>query len=206
MLVEWVKSGFSRVAEAAVVTRMNYARSTQEMSDVEVLRRTEKVRYHLGRGRRAREAGRFDDGVREATLALRQSARDPWALALLGQCLSRKAQPELTAARRALESACAADPTNGYFVRLLLDILDTQHDDAARQNALAWAWWAGAPVDRWMDGNPTLSPLEKARLPRRSAARIGPANRVVPGMERVPAAPCETARLVNPSLAHAVHA
>jgi tetratricopeptide (TPR) repeat protein len=118
-----------------------------------------RMHYHLGRGRRARDAGRFEEGVAEARKALLVNPQSGWALALLGQCLMHQPQPDLSCARRALERAQALDPTNGYFVRLLLDVLDAEGDQQARADVLAWAWWHGAPVDRWLpDGPPVRQP------------------------------------------------
>ena len=116
----------------------------------ELQARGDRVRFHLGRGRRARDAGRYEQGAREARRALLENGGNPWAYALLGQCLFRQAVPDLAGARLALERSCALDPTNGYFVRLLLDVLDAQGDREHRENVLAWAWWAGAPVERWL--------------------------------------------------------
>ncbi|MCC6173715.1 MAG: hypothetical protein IT305_00290 [Chloroflexi bacterium] len=118
----------------------------------DVAERADRVRYHLGRGRRAREAGRYERGAHEAREALALNAGNPWAYALLGQCLMRQATPDLVEARHALERACALAPANGYFVRLLLDVLDAQGDITGRDDALAWAWWNGAPVERWLAG------------------------------------------------------
>src|SRR5262245_29671447 len=78
--------------------------------------RFHRLRYHLGRGRRAREAGHFERGVDEARQALGLNPSDPWALALLGQCLERQRATDLDGARRAFERAWALDPANGYFV------------------------------------------------------------------------------------------
>ena len=133
-------------------------------SDRELQVRSDRVRLHLGRGRRARDAGNYEQGAREARRALLENAGNPWAYALLGQCLFRQADPDLAGARLALERACALDPTNGYFVRLLLEVLDAQGDREHRENVLAWAWWAGAPVERW------LSPAG----PRRRSAGAAP--------------------------------
>jgi hypothetical protein len=119
------------------------------------------MRYHLGRGRRARDAGRFEVGAAEAQRALNENPHNPWAMALLGQCLYRQRTPDLAGARRSLERARALDPTNGYFVGLLLDVLDAQGDAQARADVLAWAWWSGAPVERWLPDGP----------PRRRASR-----------------------------------
>jgi tetratricopeptide (TPR) repeat protein len=116
----------------------------------------ERLQYHLGRGRRAREAGRFEDGVAEARKALLVNPQSGWALALLGQCLMRQRQPDLRRARHALERAQALEPTNGYFVRLLLDVLEAEGDQQARADTLAWAWWHGAPVDRWLPDGPPM--------------------------------------------------
>jgi predicted Zn-dependent protease len=136
----------------------------------EALQRAATVRYHLGRGRRARESGNFDAACSEARRAIDENPGNPWSYALLGQCLRRRRQPDLVEARRALERACALDPTNGYFVRLLLDVLDAQGDAAAREDALSWAWWSGAPVDRWLPAGPHLRRLDDA--PVRAHARV----------------------------------
>ncbi len=123
-----------------------------DVDDQEQRRR--RFQYHLGRGRRAREAGRFDSGVYEARRALAVNPQNPWALALLAQCLVRRPVPDLEGARMALERARALDPTNGYFVRLLLDVLDIQGDVRTRSDVLDWAWWSGAPVERWLPTGP----------------------------------------------------
>ena len=119
-------------------------------SERDLQARSDRVRFHLGRGRRARDAGHYEQGAREARRALLENAGNPWAHALLGQCLFRQTAPDFGGARLALERACALDPTNGYFVRLLLEVLDAQGDREHRENVLAWAWWAGAPVERWL--------------------------------------------------------
>jgi tetratricopeptide (TPR) repeat protein len=119
--------------------------------------RSNTVRYHLGRARRAREAGDFEQAVREARRALEWNGQDPWVLALLGQCLFRKPERDLPGARAALERAWSLDPTNGYFVGLLLDVLDAQGDVAARHDLLTWAWWRGAPVERWLPDGPLMT-------------------------------------------------
>src|SRR5205814_7187119 len=92
----------------------------------------------------------------EARRAVAANGGDPWAYALLGQCLLRQQQPDLVGARRALERACALDPSNGYFVRLLLEVLDAQGDRTGREHALARAWWSGAPVERWLPDGPRV--------------------------------------------------
>jgi hypothetical protein len=146
----------TRAARAITGRRSAAEASTADAvsSAAERQRRLERVRFHLGRGRRAREAGRFEDGAREARRALALNPHDPWSLALLGQCLARQQAPDRGTARRALERARALDPTNGYFVRLLLEVLEIQGDARARGDVLAWAWWSGAPVDRWLPGGP----------------------------------------------------
>jgi tetratricopeptide (TPR) repeat protein len=123
--------------------------------------RSNRVRYHLGRARRAREAGDYDRAIREARRALKWNDQNPWALALLGQCLFRKPERDLLGARATLERAWSLDPTNGYFVGLLLDVLDAQGDLGARQDLLTWAWWRGAPVERWLPSGPLMT-----RVPR----------------------------------------
>ena len=118
--------------------------------------RFNQFRYHLGRGRRAREVGRFERGAVEARRALGLNGGDPWAYALLGQCLQRQRVSDLPGARRALERACALDPSNGYFVGLLLGVLKAQGDVEGSRNLLTWAWWQGAPVERWLPDGPPL--------------------------------------------------
>jgi len=121
----------------------------------DLMQRAATVRYYLGRGRRAREAGRFEAACSNARRAIDANPGNPWAHALLGQCLMRQQCRDLVEARRAFERACALDPANGYFVRLLLEVLDAQGDTGAREDVLAWAWWSGAPVDRWLPDGPT---------------------------------------------------
>jgi tetratricopeptide (TPR) repeat protein len=123
--------------------------------------RSNTVRYYLGRARRARDAGDFEQAVCEARRALESNSQDPWVLALLGQCLFRKPASDLLGARTALERAWSLDPTNGYFVGLLLDVLDAQGDVGARHDLLTWAWWRGAPVERWLPDGPSMT-----RVPR----------------------------------------
>lgn len=125
-----------------------------EMASADAVQRAATVRYYLGRGRRAREAGRFEAGCSEARRAIDANPGNPWSYALLGQCLLRQRRPDLVEARRALERACALEPANGYFVRLLLDVLDTQGDAAGRADILSWAWWSGASVERWLPSGP----------------------------------------------------
>ena len=122
-----------------------------------------QAQYHLGRGRRAREAGRPAWGVQEARRAIALNPENPWAHALLGQCILR-ARPidlaNLAASRQALDRARFLDPTNGYFVRLSLELLHAQHDLRGRSELLGRAWWAGAPVERWLPDGPQPQPRE----------------------------------------------
>jgi hypothetical protein len=127
--------------------------------------RQRRVQYHLGRGRRAREAGRFDSGVYEARRALAVNSHNPWALSLLAQCLVQRHEPDLHGARSALERARALDPSNGYFVRLLLDVLDLQGDERGRADVLEWAWWNGASVERWLPNGPRRPWAEDRPVP-----------------------------------------
>ena len=147
-----------------------------------------RAQYHLGRGRRAREAGHPERGVQEARAAVALNPRNPWAHALLGQCLLRDRgllrdrTAKLDDARQALERACRLDPTNGYFVRLSLEVLHAQHDARGRSELLSRAWWAGAPVERWLPGGPqpqtrtTLAPADRREpaAPRPAPARANP--------------------------------
>jgi len=135
----------------------------------EQLHSMERLRYHLGRGRLARDAGRFENGVNEARKALDANPQSAWALALLGQCLSRQRRPDLRGARRALERAQALEPTNGYFVGLLLDVLDAEGDVQGRADLLAWAWWQGAPVERWLPDGP---PIRRADVGAERGKRV----------------------------------
>ncbi|MCC7370599.1 MAG: tetratricopeptide repeat protein [Chloroflexi bacterium] len=128
------------------------ARSQESGQD----RQYRQVQYHLGRGRRAREAGKPALGVLDARRAATLDPANPWAFALLGQCLLRLGR--LADARAALERARALDPANGYFVRLSLDVLYAQHDARGRADLLNRAWWAGAPVERWLPGGPPQAP------------------------------------------------
>jgi hypothetical protein len=105
-------------------------------------------------------------------------------MALLGQCLLRQNKPDLGGARRVLERARSLDPTNGYFVRLLLDVLQAQGDDQGRADVLAGAWWNGAPVDRWLPAGPPRRSSNQAASVTDRAARL--AN---PDLQRLTCAP-----------------
>jgi len=160
MVAEWASTpvrwpGLAWVARCWPSAPSDERGEGRRTTDRDIRQRADAVRYHLGRGRRAREAGRFEDGCSEARRAIEANPGNPWAYALLGQCLCRQRHPDLIEARRVLERACALDPANGYFVRLLLDVLDAQGDSAGRDDTLAWAWWNGAPVERWLPGGPS---------------------------------------------------
>jgi hypothetical protein len=75
-----------------------------------------------------------------------------------------------------LERACALDPSNGYFVGLLLGVLKAQGDVEGSRNLLTWAWWQGAPVERWLPDGPPL--------PERGAADDAPAAAQAPRKRR----------------------
>jgi tetratricopeptide (TPR) repeat protein len=137
------------------------------------LRSMDRLRYHLGRGRRAREAGRYEQGAAEARKALEANPQSPWSLALLGQCLARQRRPDLHGARWALERAQALEPMNGYFVGLLLDVLDAQGDTQGQADLLAWAWWQGAPVERWLPDGPPIRRTDRASGDRQPARAGG---------------------------------
>jgi len=174
MLAQDTFSGRPWLSFTGLVRRLpliaRYFRSEgRAMSGTDTIQRAEIVRYHLGRGRRAREAGQFSFGCTEARRAIDANPGNPWSYALLGQCLARQSHPDLVEARRAFERACALDPSNGYFVRLLLEVLDAQGDAAARDDALSWSWWSGAPVERWLPSGPR--PRHPADLPD-AAARV----------------------------------
>jgi hypothetical protein len=167
--------------------RPRRATRRQAIPREELQARADRVRFHLGRGRRARDAGRYEEGAREARRALLENAGNPWAHALLGQCLMRQASPDLDGARLALERACALDPTNGYFVRLLLDVLEAQGDSAHRANVLDWAWWAGAPVERWLGPDGPRRRAEAAPPAGARPAPVAPVRQPAPARERMAA-------------------
>lgn len=167
------------------------ARSEQagpSSNDQELVQR--RVQYHLGRGRRAREAGRPARGVQEAHRAIALNPCNPWAHALLGQCLLLTRPADLGEARRSLDRARFLDPTNGYFVRLSLEVLHAQHDLRGRAELLSRAWWAGAPVERWLPSGPqpqtgpSLSPEDRREV---AASRVAQATPVSTGLHPVSA-------------------
>jgi hypothetical protein len=153
-----------------------------------------RVQYHLGRGRRAREAGHPEQGVKLARRALALNPNDPWAHALLGQCLLRSRVEDISRARRALDQARSLDPTNGYFVRLSLEVLHAQRDARGRSDVLSRAWWAGAAVERWLPGGPqpqtrgasALAPADR-REPAASRSSVSTASAVPAGRQTVSA-------------------
>src|SRR4030095_8128592 len=51
-----------------------------------------------------------------------------------------------------VERATAAirESHDSYTTPGLLDVLDAQGDTQGRADLLAWAWWQGAPVERWL--------------------------------------------------------
>jgi tetratricopeptide (TPR) repeat protein len=167
MVGEWiggVPGSVALVARRGRLWRFSWAlrparrprQSVDRFSAADEVRRRSRFRYHLGRGRRAREAGQFERGVSEARRALGVNPGDPWAFALLGQCLQHQRVSDLAGARRALERAWSLDPTNGYFVSLLLDVVTAQGDIGACMDLLTWAWWRGAPVERWLPDGPPM--------------------------------------------------
>jgi tetratricopeptide (TPR) repeat protein len=181
---------------AADVRRWSFRPSGDDLPEDQVALR---ARYHLGRGRCAREAGQPERAVQEARRAVALNPRNPWAHALLGQSLRLSRTARLDDARRALEQARRLDPTNGYFVRLLLEVLHEQHDARGRADLLHRAWWDGAPVERWLPNGPepqVVPALVAADRPERANGRpattptLTPAataaNSVTPGAGREP--------------------
>ncbi len=186
MVVAWVNTtrrwpSFAWLTEcwSALADRSGWTSERNALTDV--VQRASTVRYYLGRGRRAREAGRFEAACSYARRAIDANPGNPWAHALLGQCLMRQHRPDLIEARRAFERSCALDPSNGYFVRLLLEVLDAQGDASAREDALAWAWWSGAPVERWLPDGPRRWGTEG---PRADAPDAQPPERARVGTRR----------------------
>lgn len=187
-----VRSHLARVAWAAMRPILGRHDASTGL-EIEVRRRADAVRFHLGRGRRARDLGRYARGVTEARRALAENPQEPWALSLLGQCLMLQPRSDLLSARRALERAQALEPMNGYFVRLLLDVLDAQGDAAGRADMLAWAWWNGAPVERWLPEGPPLTRSSvvavsdaehEAQTPTPGPSRAEPEQRSAPVVAR----------------------
>jgi tetratricopeptide (TPR) repeat protein len=151
---------------------------------------TMRAQYHLGRGRRAREAGQPERAIKEAQRALALAPRNPWAHALLGQSLLLSRSANLDHARRALEQARSLDPTNGYFVRLSLEILHAQRDAHGRTDLLHRAWWDGAPVERWLPNGPeptAVSTLAAADRPEPASSRPVKSPTLIPAVK--PASP-----------------
>ena len=164
MRLDWVAGPLALLARQRDRLRISWCglMSAEARTMQDTLRNMDRLRYHLGRGRRARDAGRFEEGAAEARKALAANSQSAWALALLGQCLLRQQVPDLPGARRALERAHLLESTNGYFVRLLLAVVDAQRDVQGRADLLARAWWKGASVERWLPEGPPI--------PRRDAA------------------------------------
>lgn len=168
IMLDWAAGPLGLGAVQRLCWRLSWGvwQSAEQREAFERQRRQDRLRYHLGRGRLARDTGNFERGALEACKALDANPHSAWAHALLGQCLTRQRQPDLVGARRALDRARALEPTNGYFVRLLLDVLDAQGDGPGRADLLARAWWQGAPVERWLpDGPPRRRDRDEATLP-----------------------------------------
>lgn len=175
----WLKQPLTSVisADRLLTAGSAWFRPASSLRSLE--QRSEMVRYHLGRGRRARERGDFAAGAREAGRAIALNPGAAWAYSLLGQCLANQRQPDLVGARRALERACALEPSNAYFVGLLVSVLERLGDSRGREDALTWSWWNGAPVERWLPDGPPQRAGATVPAPRRAErAPAMPATRI----------------------------
>jgi tetratricopeptide (TPR) repeat protein len=193
MVTDWVKTtrrwpSFAWLTRWWPASEARTGRAGGQQACSDAIQRASTVRYYLGRGRRARETGRFEDACSHARRAIDANPGNPWAHALLGQCLMRQRHRDLVEARRSFERACALDPANGYFVRLLLEALDALGDAQGREDVLAWAWWSGAPVERWLPDGPIRRGA--ARTPSASDAPMPDPARVGI-MQPVPSRPLE---------------
>jgi tetratricopeptide (TPR) repeat protein len=122
----------------------------------------DRGQFHLGRARRAKDRGQYNEAAREIERALKYDDTSETYFQVLGQCLLNRATPDAAGARRALERAFALNPRNGYTIRLLMDAhLRDGNPEGARITAER-AQAAGAPAGAWqpyMDRIGELSPV-----------------------------------------------
>lgn len=109
----------------------------------------DRAQFHLGRARRAKDHGRYDDAAREIERALRFDDTSEGYFQVLGQCHLRGSQPNRAAARAAFERAFAINPRNGYTLKYLLDLYVMDGNLAGARRTLERAVTAGAPVEHW---------------------------------------------------------
>lgn len=109
----------------------------------------DRAQFHLGRARRAKDRGNFREAAREIERALRYDDTSEAYFQVLGQCHLHASPSDLAAARRALERAFAANPRNGYTIKLLLQVHEAAGNRAAARATLERALAGGAPVAAW---------------------------------------------------------
>jgi tetratricopeptide (TPR) repeat protein len=125
----------------------------------------DRAQFHLGRARRAKDRGRYEEAAREIERALRYDDTSEAYFQVLGQCHLRGAARNLAAARWALERAFARNPRNGYTIQLLLELHEADGNPAAARNVLERAIGAGAPEPPWRSMLEQLRQVEAAAVP-----------------------------------------
>jgi tetratricopeptide (TPR) repeat protein len=111
----------------------------------------DRAQFHLGRARRAKDHGRFDDAAREIERALRFDDTSEAYFLVLGQCHLGRKDPNWQAARAAFERAFSINPRNGYTIKFLLDLYLADHNQSAARRTVERAVAAGAPAQHWFD-------------------------------------------------------
>jgi tetratricopeptide (TPR) repeat protein len=109
----------------------------------------DRAQFHLGRARRAKDHGRYDDAAREIERALRFDDTSEGYFQVLGQCHLYGSRPNRAAARAAFERAFAINPRNGYTIKYLLDLYLPEGNLVGARRTVERAWAAGAPVAHW---------------------------------------------------------
>jgi tetratricopeptide (TPR) repeat protein len=117
----------------------------------------DRAQFHLGRGRRARDRGRYREGAREIERAIRYDDTSEAYFQVLAQCQLRSSPPKPSEARQALERAFAINPRNSYTIKLLLDLYEGDGNAAAARSTLERARKAGAPMAGWQNSLAQLS-------------------------------------------------
>ena len=110
----------------------------------------DRGQFHLGRARRAKDRGQFRDAACEIERALRFDDTSETYFQVLGQCLLKGIPADRAGARRALERAFAINPRNGYTIRLLLQVYESERNEAAMRATIERAQAAGAPPGVWL--------------------------------------------------------
>jgi tetratricopeptide (TPR) repeat protein len=111
----------------------------------------DRAQFHLGRARRAKDRGRYEEAAREIERALQYDDTSEAYFQVLGQCHLRGRPANLAAARWALERAFAINPRNGYTIQLLLKVYEADGNVAAARITLERAIALGAPEQPWRE-------------------------------------------------------